>query len=80
MKKIDNRWTVVGIVSYGDEECTGAGGVYARVDHYYDWIMSHSSAIKTSNKTLSTKSNSNTLSSLKFCNILLFFFSLLNFN
>jgi secreted trypsin-like serine protease len=48
MKIINNRWTLVGIVSYGDENCSGASGVYARVDYYYDWIQSQKSmATKT---------------------------------
>jgi secreted trypsin-like serine protease len=81
MKEIDNRWTVVGIVSFGDEECTGAGGVYTRVDYYYDWIMSHSSATKTTTqitttKTLPPDSGSNTSFSFKLFNILLIAFLL----
>jgi secreted trypsin-like serine protease len=73
MKKIDNRWTIVGIVSYGDEECSGAGGVYARVDYYYDWIMSHSNVTIRQTTTMQTKINtsSNILFSFKFFNIVL---------
>lgn len=38
MKKLDGSWTLVGLVSYGDQNCNGYG-VYTRISEYYDWIM-----------------------------------------
>lgn len=82
MKLINNRWVIVGIVSFGDEECSGAGGVYTRVDYYYDWIMSYVSVPSTfktttvsTTETLPYESSSNTLVTFKVITIL--FISLL---
>jgi secreted trypsin-like serine protease len=38
MKLVDNSWTLVGIVSYGDINCNGFG-VYTDISAYFDWIM-----------------------------------------
>lgn len=38
MKKFNGKWTLVGVVSYGDQGCYGYG-VYTKVTSYYDWIM-----------------------------------------
>jgi len=34
---IDGKWTAIGIVSYGNEDCTGEGA-YTRVANYLEWI------------------------------------------
>ena len=41
--KENGRWTVVGVVSYGNKICAtkGYAGVYARVTYYLDWINVH---------------------------------------
>lgn len=79
MKQINNRWVIVGIVSFGDKECSGGGGVYTRVDYYYDWIMSYISVTSTTKTTTSAttetstyESSSNTLVTFRFLTILLF--------
>lgn len=41
MKYVNNRWTLVGIVSNGDVSCDGMG-VYTLVSHYYEWILNNS--------------------------------------
>lgn len=40
MKKINDHWTIVGIVSFGDSECNGFG-VYTKVTSFYDWIVTN---------------------------------------
>ncbi|KAI8521425.1 protein kinase C signaling [Branchiostoma belcheri] len=38
--QLDGRWTMVGVTSFGDDECgrPGSYGVYTKVSHYMDWI------------------------------------------
>jgi secreted trypsin-like serine protease len=38
LKKINNQWTLMGIVSNGDINCAGTG-IYTNVPFYYNWIM-----------------------------------------
>ena len=40
MKKISDKWTQLGIVSFGNSECSSDDlpNVYARVSSYLDWI------------------------------------------
>ncbi len=38
LKLVNNRWTLVGIVSNGDISCSGTG-IYINVPFYYDWIL-----------------------------------------
>ncbi|CAF0959695.1 unnamed protein product [Brachionus calyciflorus] len=41
LKYINNRWTLVGIVSNGDVSCGGTG-IYINVAFFYDWILRNS--------------------------------------
>lgn len=41
LKYINNRWTLVGIVSNGDVSCAGTG-IYINVAFFYDWILRYS--------------------------------------
>jgi len=39
---MDSKWTAIGIVSYGNKECTGEAA-YTRVSNYLDWIAEKTS-------------------------------------
>ena len=41
MKLINNRWTLMGVVSNGDVSCGGTG-IYINVPFFYDWITANS--------------------------------------
>ena len=34
----ENKWTQIGIVSYGTASCNGVG-IYTKVAYYFSWIM-----------------------------------------
>ena len=38
---VNNRWTLMGIVSNGDISCGGTG-IYINVPFFYDWITANS--------------------------------------
>jgi secreted trypsin-like serine protease len=40
LKLVNNRWTLVGVVSNGDVSCSGTG-IYINVPFFYDWITSN---------------------------------------
>ncbi len=41
MKLVNNRWTIMGVVSNGDISCGGTG-IYINVPYFYDWITANS--------------------------------------
>lgn len=51
----NNRWHIIGIVSFGDG-CSRAnsGGIYTRVSAYHDWITQIMSSSSTSSLNCSS--------------------------
>ena len=46
----DGNWAVIGVVSYGPQQCAHDGkipGVYTRVDQYLDWIETETNKAKS---------------------------------
>lgn len=41
--RVNNRWTLVGINSYGilHDGCRGGGGAGTRISHYVEWMNSN---------------------------------------
>jgi len=40
-RKVNNRWTLMGVVSNGDVSCGGTG-IYINAPFFYDWIVTNS--------------------------------------
>ena len=43
LKLVNNRWTLMGVVSNGDVSCSGTG-IYINVPFFYDWIQSNTAS------------------------------------